>query len=272
VTTYDGGKNGAGVWQTIINQMPPHRVYIEAFLGSGAVLRRKRPAVVNIGIEIDPITIAAVKPNLTAVDLVQANALEWLADYPAGADVLIYADPPYLRETRRQQSDLYRHEFASDAEHVALLELAQSSPALWIISGYWSRLYADKLKGWRTVKYQAQSRVGMREEWLWCNFSEPVRLHDYRAIGANKTERQRIKRKKLRWREKLSGMSALERNAVFEACQEVQAELSRMPAAQLISSSQDPQTRTAARTVAAGEVGSDCGRRESFSAAPLPCL
>lgn len=28
---YPGGKGGAGVFQTIINQFPPHRVYIEPF-------------------------------------------------------------------------------------------------------------------------------------------------------------------------------------------------------------------------------------------------
>ena len=42
--TYPGGKAGAGVWQRIINQMPPHRLYVEPFVGAGAVLRAKRPA------------------------------------------------------------------------------------------------------------------------------------------------------------------------------------------------------------------------------------
>ena len=32
--TYPGGKNGAGIYQRIINHMPPHETYIEAFLGS----------------------------------------------------------------------------------------------------------------------------------------------------------------------------------------------------------------------------------------------
>lgn len=232
---YDGGKNGSGVWQAIINQMPPHRVYIEAFLGSGAVIRRKRPAAVNIGIEIDPITIAAVQPLLSAVDVVEGEAVEWLKDYPAGEDVLIYADPPYLRSVRSEQRDLYRWEFASEQEHRKLLDLAKSSPAMWIISGYWSQLYADELKGWRTVKYQTSTRRGAVTEWLWCNFTKPTRLHDYRAVGANKTERQRIKRKKERWRSTLSRMTALERNAVFEACQVAQRELTSTPATQFIT-------------------------------------
>jgi hypothetical protein len=51
--TYPGGKSGAGVYQQIINQIPPHRVYIEPFLGRGAVLLHKRPAIVSIGIDSD---------------------------------------------------------------------------------------------------------------------------------------------------------------------------------------------------------------------------
>lgn len=224
--TYDGGKNGAGVYQAIINQMPPHRVFIEAFCGSGAVIRRKRPALVNIAIEKDPITVAAVSPFLTAVDVVQADALEWLRDYPsAGTDVLIYADPPYLRETRSCQRDLYRCEFSTRAEHERLLDLAQTLPCLWMISGYWSGLYAERLRGWRTVQFQATTRRGVRTEWLWMNFPSPVELHDYTHLGTDRTDRQRIKRKRERWKSKLLKMSALERGAVFEACELAKAEL-----------------------------------------------
>ena len=51
---YPGGKAGSGVYQRIINEIPPHDVYVEACLGDGAVLLRKRPALRNIGVEIDP--------------------------------------------------------------------------------------------------------------------------------------------------------------------------------------------------------------------------
>ncbi len=51
---YPGGKNAPGVYQSIINLMPPHEVYIEPFLGSGAILRLKRPAAVSLGVDLDP--------------------------------------------------------------------------------------------------------------------------------------------------------------------------------------------------------------------------
>jgi DNA adenine methylase len=52
--TYPGGKAGDGVFQSIINLMPPHKAYIEPFVGSGAILRIKLPAERNIGVDLDP--------------------------------------------------------------------------------------------------------------------------------------------------------------------------------------------------------------------------
>jgi len=39
--------------QKIINRIPPHETYIETHLGSGAVMRHKRPARLNVGIELN---------------------------------------------------------------------------------------------------------------------------------------------------------------------------------------------------------------------------
>ena len=57
--SYPGGKAGSGVYQQIINQIPPHQVYIEPFLGGGAVLLHKRPAWSSIGIDSDAAVVAA---------------------------------------------------------------------------------------------------------------------------------------------------------------------------------------------------------------------
>ena len=233
---YDGGKNGEGVYQAIINQMPPHTVYIEAFTGSGAVIRRKRPAAVNIALEIDPITIAAVKPILsTGSRVVETDCVNWLRSQfqlhvPAGEVALVYADPPYLMETRSCQRPLYRHEFSTEQEHREFLTLAKTIPALWMISGYPSKLYEEMLSDWRVVTFQSPTRRGMRTEYLWCNFPDPVELHDYSFLGSNNTDRQRIKRKKERWKTRLSKMSSLERMAVLSAIAEWKSETSTRPA------------------------------------------
>lgn len=40
---YPGGKGGAGVYQTIINNIPPHDTYIETHLGGGNILSASGP-------------------------------------------------------------------------------------------------------------------------------------------------------------------------------------------------------------------------------------
>jgi|GEM_PF-3694982 len=50
---YPGGKNAPGVYHRIINLMPPHETYIEPFAGSFAIGRLKRPASLNIAIDLD---------------------------------------------------------------------------------------------------------------------------------------------------------------------------------------------------------------------------
>jgi len=53
-TTYPGGKGGAGVHQNIINLIPKHKVYVEACIGGGSIMKYKKPADINIGLDVDP--------------------------------------------------------------------------------------------------------------------------------------------------------------------------------------------------------------------------
>jgi hypothetical protein len=234
---YPGGKNGSGVFQTIINLMPPHPVYIEPFLGGGAIMRLKRPAALNIGIDLDSAVIARMRDaaggivssgdadrNAKSSDggpparfrLLKENALEFLRSYKFTGEELVYCDPPYMHETRTRK-DLYQFEM-SDAQHVELLKIVRSLPCRVMISGYWTRLYAKKLSDWSSTTFQAVTRSGrVATEWLWFNFPEPVALHDYRYLGANFRERERIKRKKLRWANRLNTMPTLERRALLSA-------------------------------------------------------
>ena len=62
--SYPGGKAGAGVYQKLINLMPQHSTYIEPFLGHGAVLLRKRPARLNIGVDLYDQAVQKVRSRL----------------------------------------------------------------------------------------------------------------------------------------------------------------------------------------------------------------
>ena len=67
--SYPGGKNGAGVKQCIINQIPPHDVYIEPFGGGGAILFNKLPAQRNIVVEKTAAVAAGLCDGIRRRDL-----------------------------------------------------------------------------------------------------------------------------------------------------------------------------------------------------------
>jgi DNA adenine methylase len=250
--SYPGGKNGAGVYQTIINLIPPHLVYIEPFLGGGAILRLKHPAALNIGIDLDSAAIARfseaisgsrhsgrsgerarrpasktamgpgkriLSPNPAIPDrqfrFLCEDGISFLKSYPFRGDELVYCDPPYMMETRSRE--LYRFEM-SDAHHVELLRVIKSLPCRVMISGYRTKLYFLDLASWNVTSFEAMTRGGhTATEYLWFNFPAPVALHDYRYLGANFRERERIKRKKLRWVNRLKRMPTLEKQCLLEA-------------------------------------------------------
>jgi DNA adenine methylase len=216
--SYPGGKGASGVVQTIINQQPPHETYIEAFLGGGAVMLAKRPARVNIGIDLDASTIASFKGAGSSVELLCCDAKRYLDDRWGRKEFngteLVYCDPPYLMSTRRNWSKMYRCEM-DDLGHARLLQVIRGLPCMVQISGYESPMYSAHLAGWRVVKYQAATRHGVRTECLWMNYPEPNVLHDYRFLGKDYRQRERIKRKAMRWVSRLNSLPRLERLAIY---------------------------------------------------------
>ena len=185
----------------------------------------KRPAIESIGIDADTAVIEtwarsylSFTPNLT---LVHGDAIEWLANNTLSDDALIYLDPPYLMNTRRQQRQIYQCEL-SDHDHERLLNVIKPLRCMVMLSGYWSEMYSDALQGWRTDTFTTRTRGGsLAEEWLWMNFPEPLELHDYRYLGEDFRERERIKRKVKRWKNRLLNMNSLEKHAIMAAIAEL---------------------------------------------------
>lgn len=241
--SYPGGKAGDGVYQRLISLMPPHDVYIEPFLGGGALLQRKRPARLTIGVDLDVEVIQQWQartaiPGETSGRIATAgesagtlatydetgfrfhagDGLAFLRAYPFTGHELVYCDPPYVLSTRAGRQ--YRHEM-TDAQHTALLAIITALPCRVMISGYWTALYAEALDGWTTITYEAMTRGGrLATEWLWMNYPRPLRLHDYRFLGEGFRERERIKRKQARWVTRLQTMPRLERQALLRAVAE----------------------------------------------------
>lgn len=88
--------------------------------------------------------------------------------------VLVYLDPPYLKDTRTSPS-VYTHEMTVE-QHTELLAKIRESKSKVIISGYPSPLYNKYLKGWRMetktmANHSGQQKVKeKRVEVLWMNY------------------------------------------------------------------------------------------------------
>ena len=123
--------------------------------------------------------LEAIAARLSGVYVEHANALDLIARH-AGPDVLIYADPPYLAETRtgqtRSRQGDYRHECGED-HHRALAAQLRGTAAAVLVSGYDHRLYSELYAGWhrteiRVTKPSANhSGTGARHatEVIWSN-------------------------------------------------------------------------------------------------------
>lgn len=211
---YPGGKGKT--YQHLINLMPPHEVYIETHLGGGAVLRHKRPAGRNIGIERNGQVINRWRRREwpISIELIHGRAEEFLETFPFSGTELIYCDPPYVCSTR-SRARVYAYDY-SDTDHQQLLTLLTKLPCKVMISGYANALYAQELDGWNTYIFTAMSQRGMREETVWFNFKPPTELHDARFVGSTFRHRQTLKRRLQRIKAKVARMDPIERYALIQ--------------------------------------------------------
>lgn len=111
---------------------------------------RKRPARLNIGIDLDPEVIEHWQARTATNDdtggiatyddagfqFHTGDSITFLQTYPFTGHELVYCDPPYVLSTRTGRQ--YRHEM-TDAQHIALLDAIKVLPCMVMISGYWTR-------------------------------------------------------------------------------------------------------------------------------------
>lgn len=219
---YPGGKNAEGTWQWLLAQMPPHSRYIEPFVGSGALLRRKAPALSTVVVDRDVLVIdwwrRLALPGVTAV---HGCGIAWLIRHAdeLDADTLVYCDPPYPLATRTK-TKLYAHEL-TDEQHRLLLGTLLSLPCPVMVSGYSWPDYEQALHRWHRQERDVITRGGTwRTEVLWCNYT-PGAIEAGgglgRVTGRNYRERERIAKKVRRWRRMFSECPPHERRALLES-------------------------------------------------------
>ncbi len=218
--TYNGGKNGSGVYQAIINQIPPHDTFISMFGGNCGVLANKARAKKNIIIDLSAKVIDGWN-RLPGVTAIKADASGYLSHLKKTSDngVFLFADPPYLKETRSCQGNLYDFEMADPVAHEKLLRELMQYKCNVLITHYPCKLYNDLLKTWRKVDIKGRTRNGMRTERLYMNYPAPVALHDYQYIGDDYRAREEYKKMANNMVAKFQRMSELERNFCLQHLQ-----------------------------------------------------
>jgi DNA adenine methylase len=103
--------------------------------------------------------------RLSDAEIEDREALSVISRFNA-SDVLIYADPPYVPETRTQS--IYANE-PDRGHHVRLLEKLLEHRGSVVLSGYANQLYDETLIGWDRLEVAAPKveKGAKRSEVLW---------------------------------------------------------------------------------------------------------
>ncbi len=143
------------------------------------VYARERSYCVNTWNRM-PEQIREAALRLKSVQIENRPALELIKKFNYD-NVLIYADPPYLLNTRGGKQ--YRHEM-KEQDHLDLLAALQEHKGYVILSGYPSEMYDRELRRWyRITKKSYNQNSDPRTEVLWCNFEASPTLFDDFSTG-----------------------------------------------------------------------------------------
>ena len=172
---YFGSKATSGLCQPLIAMMPPHAAYIETHLGGGAIMKRKPPALRNIGIDRDARALDVFECDYP-VELVHGCAHRFLAEFTFEGTELVYCDPPYLKRTRRSKRR-YRFDY-EDCDHEALLELLAALPCQVMVRPF----VLDILASFSGSDHGR--RHGLRSAARWLSLPVPASCRIVRKLGA----------------------------------------------------------------------------------------
>jgi DNA adenine methylase len=108
-----------------------------------------------------------VAERLMGVQIENQDAIK-LAAAHNNPTTLIYADPPYVSETRTGHTG-YRCEDDAPEFHAALAEVLRAHGGAVVLSGYNCPLYEDLYSGWERHDREASVNIGYRVESVWLN-------------------------------------------------------------------------------------------------------
>lgn len=128
-----------------------------------------------------PARLQEASKRLLNAQIENRDALEIIARHNF-AEVLIYADPPYVHSTREASGRrLYAHEL-DDEQHIELLKVLKNHRGPVLLSGYANELYDEHLS-WPRIETQVRIQNNLpRTETLWINPCAHARMEAKRAF------------------------------------------------------------------------------------------
>lgn len=214
---YVGGKNH--LWKRLVNLVPQHDRWVEAFAGSAAMSRNLARAAESLVIEKDKAQAARLRVALPGHRVIAGDALPILRKglRTWGPETVLFADPPYPVADRRSARELYACELTT-AEHAELVRMLLRARCRVLVCGMPWGSYARAFRRWHRHEFPVTLRSGKPGvEVVWTNFADPFPLHDYRQFGDDKGARQDFRRVIARNLAKLRALDRHERAALLRA-------------------------------------------------------
>lgn len=199
MTTFIGNKNIPGVLEFLINRLPAANRYFSLFYGSGGIENSVYTS------EIDWLASEANIANhkfASGRSRIVANDYKvLLGEIVYAPDDFIFADPPYLHETRRNGRLYYGEHEWDEKDHDEFLRRIVLHPAKVMITHPPCQKYEGMLgvykDQWQWEDFSYQGHQGKVNDRVWMNYDpKAVELHTYACLGSNFVERQAIKRQR----------------------------------------------------------------------------
>ena len=104
--------------------------------------------------------------RLSSVIIENRDILTLIPKYDS-KETFFYLDPPYVQQTRLSNT-LYQEQM-DNKKHQELIELINNSKGMFLISGYYHKIY-DKLKKFKRIDFKSPNSGSDAIETLWLNY------------------------------------------------------------------------------------------------------
>ena len=234
--SYFGGKGSDGTFQTIINQIPKHDLFIETHAGLARITEhldningitilndisshtckmleaKFKERIIPSSLLFDLISPECIKEKFVAchgkVIIENMDAIDLLEKYKPLLEVMktvIFSDPPYPLDSRKSNRERYEFEM-TDSQHYELIHYLKKVSCFIIICTYPNMIYETEFSSWRNIHYYSNTRKGMALEYLFLNFDTPWYLQTIKFYGKDFRERERYKKIKKNLESKLKSI------------------------------------------------------------------